>query len=361
MCVSPVLIKNPNYRSKVDIIKKTTDTENQYIKVPCNHCSECVLARQNQLVDRCRCLALDHYIFFCTLTYNSQSLPHLVTSTGFNIPYADISDVQKMMKRIRKANLFGRSFLYFFCSERGKEKSRPHFHGLIFIPKFKDDDKLYPAQLEASVRGVLFKEWRRNYGSTRNPIWKPLFTYRSKYVAGKRFSNFDCHYVVPHSTEKGSDDVAFYVSKYVLKSSSKENALQQALRLNLVNVNDDGSLDEEEYLNVWKIVKSRCFFSKGFGASTDFEISHIHYCIDLSKDHPDGLKFFHADGSSSPLPRYYRKFLSPDDCIESVVARGGPLTIDDRPYDLKDRSIEKGKKILQKVSDRDISEFYNNV
>ena len=351
MCVAPVLIKNPNYRSNVELIQKTADTESQYIKVPCNHCPECVAARQNQLVDRCRCLALDHYIFFCTLTYNRECLPTFRTSTGFDIPFADISDVQKMMKRIRKDNLFGRSFLYFFCSERGKQKSRPHFHGLIFIPKNKDDDKLFPAQLETSVRNVLFKEWRRNYGSTRSPIWKPLFTYHSKYVGLKRYSNFDCHYVVPHSTEHGSDDVAFYVSKYVLKSSSKEKDLWCALKMNL---------GEEEFSEVWKIVKSRCFFSKGFGASTDFEISHVKNCIDLSKGHADGLKFFHADGSSSPLPRYYRKFLSPVAAIESVAAKGGPVTYDDRTKSEKDRSIERGLKIISKVSDRDISEFYTN-
>lgn len=284
-----------------------------------------------------------------------------MTSTGFDIPYADISDVQKMMKRIRKDNKFGRKFIYFFCSERGKAKSRPHFHGLIFIPKFKSDDKLFPAQLETSVRNVLFSEWRRNYGSTRSPIWKPLFTYRSKYVGSKRYSNFDCHYVVPHSTEHGSDDVAFYVSKYVLKSSPKENALQSALRLNLVIENPDtGELDTSEYENVWSVVKSRCFFSKGFGAASDFEIDYVRSCIDRSKDHSDGLKFYHSDGSSSPLPRYYRKFLSPDAAISSAVARGGTLTYDDRSLSEKMRSIERGKKVVQQVSDHDISEFYTN-
>lgn len=349
MCVSPVLIKNPNYKNSTKIIQLTTDTESEYIKVPCNHCPECVSARQNQLVDRCRCLSLDHYIFMVTLTYNRESLPHLMCSSGFDIPYADISDVQKMMKRIRKSNPFGRDFLYFGVSERGKERSRPHFHLLIFLKKLPEDDKLYPAVIEPKMYRLFFNEWRRNYGSTRSPIWKPLFTYRCKFVGGKKFSNYDCHYVVPHSTEHGFDDVAFYVSKYVLKISKKEKALWSALRLNL---------PEDEFNSVWKVVKSRSFFSKGFGAASDLEVDYVKSCIDRSKSHPEGLKYFHSDGSSSPLPRYYRKFLSPEAAIESVAARGGPITYDDRSFSEKMRSIERGKKIVQKVSEHDVSLFY---
>ena len=184
MCLSPIKIPNPNYHSPVELIQKTTDTENTYLLVPCGVCSECLMKRQSDIVQRCKCLALDHYLFFCTLTYNPESLPVVVTSTGVAVKYADYSDAQKMFKRIRKYDLFGRPFKYFFVSERGK-KGRPHFHGLIFIPKKPDDDKLLPSILETSVRKVLFREWRRNYGSSRNPIWKPLFTYKSKFVGGK--------------------------------------------------------------------------------------------------------------------------------------------------------------------------------
>lgn len=60
------------------------------------------------------------------------------------------------------------------------------------------------------------------------------------------------------------------------------------------------------------------------------------------------MKYFHSDGSSSPLPRYYRKFLSPDAAIESVAARGGPITCDDRDLSEKLRSIERGKKLFNK-------------
>lgn len=348
MCVSPVLIPNPNYHSNVEIIKLTTDTENQFLRVPCNHCSECIALRQSSMVQRVRCLSLDHYIFFSTLTYSNEMLPRHVCSNGYSISYVDVSDLQKMFKRIRKSNSFGREFHYFFVSERGSKRGRPHVHGLIFIEKFKSDDVIFPAQLEKVVRSTLFKEWRRNVGSTRSPLWKPCFSYRSKFVAGKRYSNFDCHYVVPHSTEHGSDDVAFYVSKYLLKSSPKESSLQQALKLNL---------PDDEYSEVWNIVRSRSLVSKGFGAYTDLERDYVRYCIERSSSLPDGLKYYNSDGNSFPLSRYYRKFLSPLNAVKSVAARGGPLTIDDREMSDKIRSQENGLRIRREVADRDISDF----
>lgn len=291
-------------------------------------------------------MSLDHYIFFCTLTYNTESLPSVTCSNGFSISYADIGDLQKMFKRIRQGNLFGSEFKYFFVTERGSAKGRPHVHGLIFIPKKNDDDDLVPSILESKIRDVLFHEWKRNYGSDKFPIWKPLFTYRTKYVAGKRISNFDCHYVVPYSTEKGEDDVAFYVTKYVLKPSDKEKRLQQALSLNL---------DEHEYNDVWNIVRSRFLCSKGFGASTDLQKQYVRDCIRRSNTNDKGFQYYSRDGSVSPLSRYYRKFVSASDAISSVASRGGPIVYDDRPQDLKDRSIDNGKRIVSEIAKRDLS------
>lgn len=350
MCLSPVRISNPNFGNKTPLIQQTTDTISRYINVPCNVCSECVMARQAQIVQRAKVLCLDHYMFMCTLTYNRESLPVYTCSNGKKIPYADISDVQKMFKRIRYYNLFPRKCLYYFVSERGKENGRPHFHGLIFIPKFPTDDKLYPAQLETSLRKVIFSEWKRNYGSDRKPIWKPLFTYRTKNVGGVIYRNFDFHYCVNHSTEHGTDDVAFYVTKYILKLSDKERRLQQALRLNF---------DADEYENIWSVVRSRSFCSKGFGASTELEKSYIRNCLELTKDNLDGLRIFNSDGTGSPLPRYYRKFVSSDVAISSVTARGGPDAIRERSSLDKLNSFYRGNDILKKAQKRDISELFS--
>lgn len=346
--MSPIRIKNPNYGSSVPLIVATADTKSRYINVPCGVCGECLAKRQMDLVQRMRVLALDHYIFFCTLTYSTEMLPVLCTSKGVDIPYADHQDVIRMIKRIRQKNLFGHPFKYYFVTERGSKRGRPHVHGLIFVQKSKTDDYTSSVKLETRIRHVLFKEWRRNYGSDRCPDWKPLFQYHSKFVAGKRISNFDCHYVTPHSSKDGEDDVAFYVSKYVLKPSKKEQNLQIALKLNY---------DEDEFRSIWKVVKSRSLCSKFFGSSTDLEISYIKGCISRSESSPDGFKYFALNGSTQPLSRYYRRYITPDNAEKSVAARGGPITFDDRGMSDKDRSVDSFNKIRSQIGEHDLSDL----
>lgn len=348
MCVSPVRIKNPNCGVKTPLIQATADTISQYINVPCGVCSECVSLRQLHFVQRCRVLSMDHYIFFVTLTYNQESLP-IYPFTDPPLPFADIADVQRMFKRIRKAHSFPDNFLYFFVSERGSRRARPHFHGLIFIPKNKNDDSLRPAQLESQLYRVVKSEWKRNYGSNRVPIWKPLFTYKEAFRHGQLYRNFDLHYVVPHSTEHGSQDVAFYVSKYLLKASNKEIRLQQALKLNYT---------EEEYNEIWNFVKSRSFWSKNFGAATDLEKNFVRSSILRSASDEDGFKMYFNDGSTQPLSKYYRKFIDADSAIKSVAARGGPFVVDDRSSLDKVSSIKKGALLQDKVRSIDVSQFY---
>lgn len=71
--------------------------------------------------------SLKNYLFFATLTYNKESLPHITTSTGYDIPYADIHDLQNCFKRLRKSNAFTRPFRYLAVSELGKSVVVPTF------------------------------------------------------------------------------------------------------------------------------------------------------------------------------------------------------------------------------------------
>ena len=73
---------------------------------------------------------LENHLFFCTLTYNDDMIPVVSTSTGYDFRYADVTDVQKMIKRLRVNNSFGRPFRYFGVSELGGKRGRPH---LTFI------------------------------------------------------------------------------------------------------------------------------------------------------------------------------------------------------------------------------------
>lgn len=349
MCVSPIRIPNPNYSNKIPLMNKLKDCKSLYLNVPCGVCPECVMKRQMWFVQRARTMALDHYIYFCTLTYDNKHLPSIVTSNGIDIKFADIVDVQNMIKRIRKYNKFGRPFKFFFVSERGGERGRPHFHGLFFIEKKFNDDKLFPAQLEATLRNVIFSEWKRNYGSHKFPCYEPLFQYHQKYVGGKLNKNFDLHYVVPHSTEKGASDVAFYATKYLLKPSNKEIRLQQALRLNL---------SDEEYTEIWHLVRSKSLCSKNFGVSTQKQKDYILYCIEKSKNDSTGFKYFCEDGTPQPLSKYYKKFVSAENGLISQEAIGSPVYDDDRDISQKLQSIEKGHIIQSKVQKRDISELF---
>ena len=282
MCISPISIKNPRYGAKLskDSVNRFFDVTSQYIYVPFGHCSECIHNRQMSLVQRIQAEALDNYIFFATLTYNNESLPRLDIN-GYSIPFADISDLQNVFKRLRKSSAFGRRFRYVAVSELGSKRGRPHFHVLFMVPKFKEDDDNTPYNLEGTMFKALLSEWRRNYGSTRNPIYKPLCTYTRRFIRGKLYSNYDLHYVRPFNGSDGSSDVAFYVLKYMLKDSDRATRLQQSLRLNL---------DPDEYERVWSIVRPRYFTSLRFGLAPDQEgnpssvvLSHLRKSIEVSK------------------------------------------------------------------------------
>ena len=307
MCISPVRIRNPNY----GIHNKGTefkDTVSAFINVPCRHCCECVAIRQMSYVQRVQLEAKKNHLFFCTLTYNNESLPEIGVSSGYSLRYADIRDVRNMIKRLRKSGVFGRPFRYLGVSELGSKRGRPHFHLLFFLPKLPDDKFVDIINLESTLKKEVLHEWRRNYGSRRKPDYRPLCTPICKYVYGKLRSNYDLHYVNPSCTNDGTSNVAFYVTKYMMKPSDREIRLQQALKLNL---------PEEEYEAVWSLIRSRTFNSLGlglngeltpFGVEPDSDlVAYIRSCVELSKVNDKSPKFFVPEtGASFPLSRYYR-------------------------------------------------------
>lgn len=357
MCNSPVSIPNPNYGKK--FVRgdpfSLKDCTSRYIRVPCGHCDECIALKQMYIVQRVQMQSLNNYLFFATLTYNKESLPSITTSTGYNIAYADKRDLQNCFKRLRKSNAFGRPFSYLYVSERGGEKGRPHFHVLFSIPKYSDDDPKFTwRNLEKTMFDSLLFEWRRNYGSRRVPVFRPLCTYKCIWKHGRRYSNFDLHCVRPLMGDDGFTSVAFYVSKYMLKRSDRDTRLQQALHLNL---------SQEEYDDTWKIVRSCYVSSKGFGLNLSSEgdidpsiLEYLKFGISISEDFP---KFFNPQtGQFFPLSRYYKskgkiysyydalKFYNPSDLGDSVPE-----------YDIKDysqllKSVSDYEKKISKFSDR---------
>lgn len=235
-------------------------------------------------------------IYFATLTYNNDTIPYVETSTGRNIRYADIADVQNMFKRIRKKLEY--PIRYAVVSELGSKKGRPHFHILILVPKEiqpTHNDKL---NTEQQLFKLVLKEWRRNYGSKKHPIYKKLCDYVCKMIRGKLCRTYDLHYVDPNLTTEGESNVAFYIMKYMLKPSNREIRLQQALRLNL---------PEDEYEEIWQKVRNKITYSRYFGRPNDEDVvKYLRKCIKLSYNDKFAKYYNPNTGASFPLARYYK-------------------------------------------------------
>lgn len=203
-----------------------------------------------------------------------------------------------------------------------------HFHILFIVPKQEGDTYNDCLQLQSVMFKEVLKEWKRNVAQvwskkkqcfipdTRRPDWKPLCTYVRKMIRGRIRSNFDLHYVSDAMSDGGSADVCFYVMKYMLKPSSREKRLQQALHLNL---------SDEEYHDVWSLVRSRHFESEGLGlgsgkyVKTDFRrhylipekvLEYLKRGVSLSKHNDDVQPYasFYSPltGKQFPLARYYK-------------------------------------------------------
>ena len=353
MCLSPLRIRNPN-KGRKDKMSFLYDTESTFINVPCGYCSECIALRQMDICQRCQMEATDCFLYFSTFTYDNDHLPILSTSTGFDIPFADIEHLQKLFKRLRRNNSFGRPFRYFAVSERGGERSRPHFHVLWFLPKYDGESYVDGLSLNKKISDTLKNDWRIYHGVGKNARSELLFTYAEKWRNGKLTKNFDTHFVVPSYTCDGVSSLAFYVSKYLLKSNPKEKRLQQAFKLNL---------DEDEYESSWRIVKSRSLRSSSFGLGFKFHnrhkiIAYLHNCV-LQSDKSRGFpSFFSPDTYQTfPLSHYYKTFpdiYSFQNHLDFVMDKD-PFIITERFIEQDIMSIDKFYKAVDYVDSKDFS------
>lgn len=333
MCYSPTLIKNPNYGRK-DKMSGLVDTKSQYIPVPCGHCVECNLLRSNSVFQRCQLEEQFGYPFFITLTYNPESLAEYECSNGFKIAYAPVSDLQNMFKRLRKSGKLTRRFRYYAITELGSKKGRPHAHLLLFLQRQEGDSVYTPFNLEKIVFSVVLAEWRRNYATrivkkgkkvgqvvpdSRHPEYRPLCTYVSKWIFGKLYSTYDCHFVLP-SSDGSSKDVSYYVTKYLTKDSEWRDKIKRGLF---------SHLPFEEAEKVWNIVKPRAISSLNFGFGIYDNINPRKTSIIVRKEHLSALpsskylrscvlrssqseksaRYFDMfTGKGTPLSRYFYKF-----------------------------------------------------
>lgn len=321
MCDSPIHIKNLNRikdRKIADRLKARfpwKDYTSAYIDVPCGHCRSCIRAKQDALVQRVQFESTKNHLFMATLTYSPKMLPHYMIN-GYNICYADVTDVQKCIKMLRKDNAFGIPFRTLCVSELGSKRGRPHFHILFLFPKsyFPDDKEAYIAECDSFASKsrhyfTLLNYWRRNYGSRRIPDWHNLTDYKEKWINGKLNKNYDFHYINPFLTTNGVEDCGMYVLKYMFKPSDRAVKLQQALRLNL---------SEADFDKVWRIVKPRTFKCIGFGYNAEVQlrqkvfnrdpdiINKLKEDVRISRDNLNYPSHFHPfTGKQQLIAPYY--------------------------------------------------------
>lgn len=352
MCYSPTLIKNPNYGRK-DKMAYVVDTKSQYIPVPCGHCGECIRLRSSGLLQRAQLEELAGYPFMISLSYNPDSLVYYECSNGFKIAYAPVSDLQNMFKRLRKSQALTRRFRYFAVTELGSKKGRPHAHILLFVERLPNDTVYTPFNLEKVVFSSFLAEWRRNYGSTRNPDYRPLLTFIQRMRAGKLHSTYDCHYVTPSVFDGTTQDVSFYVTKYLVKDSVFKDKLKRDIYGHCETL--------EEANEVWSIVRPRSISSLNFGFGIYDDINPrkvssvvrreilsklpsadiVRDCIERSSRSDKTARFYDIQtGNPMPLARYWYKFgdiydLEHHKIFLSRQDRVDGVSIDDRDFTSK--------------------------
>lgn len=375
MCYSPVLIKNPNY-GRTDKMAYVVDTKSQYIPVPCGHCGECIALRSASVLQRCQLEEKFGYPFFVTLTYNPESLTFHECSNGYKIPYAPVSDLQNMFKRIRKSGALTRPFRYFAVTEFGSQRGRPHAHLLCFLQRQEGDCIYTPLNLEKIVWSVFKSEWRRNYGSTRNPDYRPLCTYVHKFRHGKLQSSYDCHYVTPSVTSGTTQDVSFYVSKYLVKDSEARDKIKRGLFTHV---------PLEEAYEVWSKVRPRAISSLNFGFGYYGDInprktskeqrlallngldsaSIVRDCIDRSSKTEKTAKFYDLEtGKPISLARYWYKFgdiydLKHHEIFLSRQDRVDGVSVDERSFTSKLLSLQTFERNSKESQSSDLDLIYD--
>lgn len=354
MCLTPVYIDNPNRLYTNNPYSAYYDTQSQKIAVPCGRCSVCLALKQNYIIQRVQMECLNNFMFYGTWTYNNETLPSIMVNER-SIKYASVRHFQDSIRYIRKhANL--PDFRYMAVSEFGSVKHRPHFHWFLWFPH-SIIDKPYEyvtefdlAQYESYLWPIFLKYWRNNKGSRKYPLWRQNCTY--KQVGNKR--NYDLQYI---NTLSGScEDVGFYVSKYVTKSSSYVDRLKSALYFNC---------DSDTFYDVWNLVKPRFLYSKGFGNPSSPDVKkYIQDCIVRGikeTDFPYPCYYSPTTGKSFPLSPYYRKkFVTLE---QELIFRQRCLDLSptgiigdsdfDEFADVKERKMDKFKRVQQLIDKRD--------
>lgn len=265
-CLHPIRVKHPALRgakslsrlkelSKVDEYSYFKECANisEFLVVPCGSCYNCRKARASSW--RSRLLLEQLYgkhknALFITLTLDNEHL-----SSFRDDPAAFW---RRFRDRFRKE--YRRTPVWWFTTELGERNGRLHLHGIIWDAPFYISSSVWRSREKMAQK--LSSSWK--YGS----VW----------------------------VDYASDKTMGYITKYITKTSVKENGKIHHLTVN------------------WNF-RPKVFCSPGIGRrwgelNKSSIVSHV-----LTKSTNVSDLFFscHINGHSYPLPRYFREaFTTPE-------------------------------------------------
>lgn len=291
MCTNPIKIHNPFYEGdRLGVAPEHARfvSAQPTIEVPCGQCPDCLRSKTRQFIQRASIESLTSHVFNVTLTYDNEHLPvarfkDTINNCFVNVPYSDYTHIQNLVKRLRCAGLpQDRQFRYFVVSEFGKKRHRPHFHLLLFVARVANETPEQLQELCIWLYDHIKEFWAINRGSTRIPVYEPLFTYHSKMFRGKLYRNYDCKLVTPLvATEHGKQaitdlnqylsqdndpySVVAYLCKYLNKSDQTSRELARFFNKNSYLDVDEVLIPRVHLGKLYRILATTRQCSKHFG------------------------------------------------------------------------------------------------
>lgn len=271
MCLNPVSVPNPHFLKgsyasefgKIVELGRHFSSAKEYITVPCGKCVECRDTYFNSLLQRALCEARSSYLYFVTLTYDDKHIPYVDLDDN-RILYADYSDFQLMIKRLRNQKILDRDFRYLCVNEYGDIYSRPHMHAIFFVAKKTTDNEQTPFVIEKLLYDNIGPNFARNVGTRKNPVYEPLFTFCQRVTPFGIRSNYWVQLIESDAPDylKDDDDSSFirtirYLIGYVNTHQRFDDTISEFLSRH--------SYDTVLCDKIKRVLSNKVRFSKGFG------------------------------------------------------------------------------------------------
>lgn len=328
-----------------------------FLSVPCGRCEECERLKSDEYYFRSwyesqYCIDNGGYVYFDTLTYNDESLPHCSDFTdlidkgsALDFPCFCPEHIRLFLVHLRvllnRAGYNPKGCLkYFLTCEYGTDPlrtHRPHYHVNFYV----SDGSIPPLVLSDKV-GYAWK-----HGITDGVKYKGV-SYVKNHIFGKSFCDYDAFDAVYMR------NVCNYVAKYVVKDSEfmeVVNSRFDFIRTKLMSCGHDKSSIKDVLRELSKRIfpfhRQSSFYGSEFLRYNNIEDIDKYGVISI----PDAKQ----NKRSIPLPTYYKRKLYYD----LVVAEDGT-----KHWQLNEKGIKHSVHYASKLIENNANRFlnwYNNL